>query len=473
MRGMSRALCGAMVLSLLLAACGGGGGGDGGGSGGGGGGGSSQTPPGGGGTSIPAEAKLTVKVTVNGAQAAPDASGTYAVKPGDTVSVTPSQASSWTSTNGTASAITLRNPSISGSQWASQLVNTLTTTALYTVTASVGSTLSATVAFSVAAADARNGEYVLYGASGTRLDLTLNFDIKTYAMADATSGGNAASGDFSAVADESGSYVFATNRVTSATNTARFRVTEDTIVGAFPFVDSQQPSSTVYSVRPFVASRALVTEQASLDGVYNRFVVTTATDGSTNSSISQMQIAAGGTMMTFCANMTIYLIGDCPAGSQVRYSISAGSRPGRWTRQNLTDPSEPPGSLAVARIGGQNVYLSAGRSPGSTTNSGFQVGLPETGNWPTIVARGGSTQGTWGASTVTATSYSRAVLWPDATTNVQTATVRMLGGPLGIRSAQTPANEPFFLMQSNKLFAMIGARDVPATAGYLQLGLID
>lgn len=465
MRGISKALCGALVLSALLAACGGGGGG--------GGDGGSANPSNGGGTSAPTEAQLTVKVTVNGAQATPDASGTYAVKPGDTVLVTPSQASSWTSTNGTATAISLRNPSISGSQWASQLVNTLTSTALYTVKASVGTTLSATAVFSVAAADMRNGDYVLYGASGTRLDLTLNFDIKTYAMADATGGGNAASGDFSAVTDESGSYVFATNRVTSSTNTARFRIAGDTVVGAFPFVNSQQASSTVYGVRPFVASRALVNEQASLDGIYNRFVITTSTNGSTNSSISQMQIAGGGTLMTFCANTQIYLIGNCPSGSQVQYSISAGSRPGLWVRQNLTDPSEPTGGLAVARIGGQNVYLSAGRSPGSTINSGFQIGLPETANWPAIVARGGSTQGTWGTSTVTTTNYSRAVLWPDAPANVQTAAITMLGGPLGIRPAQTPATEPYFLMQSNTLFAMIGARDVPATAGYLQLGLID
>ncbi|MFZ3120493.1 MAG: hypothetical protein WA159_19490 [Variovorax sp.] len=463
MQRMSRALCGALVLSVLLAACGGGGGDSG-----------SATPSSGtGSASASAETQLTVKVSVNGAQATPDASGTYAVKPGDTVVVTPSQTSSWTSTNGTAGAITLRNPSISGSQWASQLVNTLATTTLYTVTASVGSTLSATAVFSVAAADARNGEYMLYGASGTRLALTLNFDTSTYAMEDTTGAGNTASGDFSAVAGESGSYVFATDRIASATNTARFRVTDDTIVGAFPFVNSQQASSTVYSVRPFVASRALATDQASLDGIYNRFLVTTATDGSTNSSISQMQISAGGTLMTFCANNAIYLIGSCPTGSQVRYSISAGSRPGLWVRQNLTNPSEPTGGLAVARIGGQNVYLSAGRSPGSTTTSGFQIGLPETGNWPAIVARGGSTQGTWGTSTVDGTNYSRAVLWPDSTANVRTATIDAPGAPLGIRVAHTPATEPFFLMQSSKLFAMIGARDVPATAGYLQLGLID
>jgi hypothetical protein len=148
-----------------------------------------------------------------------------------------------------------------------------------------------------------------------------------------------------------------------------------------------------------------------------------------------MQIAGGGTLMTFCANTQIDLIGNCPSGFQVHYSISAGSRPGLWMRQNLTNPSEPTGGLAVAR--------------------------------------GGSTQGTWGASTVTATSYSRAVLRPDAPANVQSATISILGGPLGIRSAQTPATESYFLMQSNTLFAMIGARDVPATAGYLQLGLID
>ena len=349
MRGISKALCGALALSALLAACGGGGGG---------GDGASTTNPsvGGGSASVPAEAQLTIKVTVNGAQAAPDASGTYAVKPGDTVVVTPNQASSWTSTNGTASAITLRNPSISGSQWASQLVNTLTSTALYTVKASVGTTLSASAVFSVAAADARNGSYKVFATNGTQQTLTLNVDTKTYEMRENAT--TAESGSISEDASATGTYVFGSSRITTVANTARFRFAQDTVVGAFPFTVTQA-ATTSYAVQPFVASRTLETSASALDGVYNRFGIDVA-PATASSTISQFKISGSGTTLVRCADNTIYRVDQCPALSLQSWTVSQGSSTGTWVMTEVANPSNY-STFGVARLGGEKIFLIAGK----------------------------------------------------------------------------------------------------------------
>lgn len=458
MRGMLKALCGALVVSVLLAGCGGGGGD------------SASGNPSNGGTSAPAETPLTVKVTVNGAQAAPDASGTYAVKPGDTVAVTPSQASSWTSTNGTASAITLRNSSISGSQWTSQLVNTLTATALYTVTANVGTTLSATAVFSVAAADARNGSYKVFATNGTQQTLTLNVDTKTYEMRENTT---AESGSISEDANVTGTYIFGSSRITTVANTARFRFAQDTVVGAFPFTVTQA-ATTSYAVQPFVASRALETSASALDGVYNRFGIDVA-PASASSTISQFQIAGSGTTLVRCTDNTIYRGDQCPALSLQSWTVSQGSSAGTWVMTEVANPSNY-STFGVARLGGEKIFLIAGKLVGNPLASVFRIGVTESNAWPTGSGYGSSTSGSWGSVNVQATTSSRAALAVDGTTSTAQNTFGPMNalGPLGMREITNGAGvgEYYFAMQGAKLFAIVGA-DNPSTAGYLQVNLID
>lgn len=459
MRGMLKALCGALVVSVLLAGCGGGGGD------------SASGNPSNGGTSAPAETPLTVKVTVNGAQAAPDASGTYAVKPGDTVAVTPSQASSWTSTNGTASAITLRNPSISGTQWASQLVNTLTTTALYTVTASAGTTLSATAVFSVAAADARNGSYKVFATNGTQQTLTLNVDTKTYEMRENAT--TAESGSISEDANVTGTYIFGSSRITTVANTARFRFAQDTVVGAFPFTVTQA-ATTSYAVQPFVASRALETSASAIDGVYNRFGIDVA-PASASSTISQFRIAGSGTTLVRCTDNTIYRVDQCPALSLQSWTVSQGSSAGTWVMTEVANPSNY-STFGVARLGGEKIFLIAGKLIGNPLASVFRIGVTESNAWPTGSGYGSSTSGSWGSVNVQATTSTRAALAVDGTTSTAQNTFGPMNalGPLGMREITNGAGvgEYYFAMQGAKLFAIVGA-DNPSTAGYLQINLID
>lgn len=317
--------------------------------------------------------------------------------------------------------------------------------------------------------DARNGRYKVYATNGSRQTLALNLDSKRYEMTDAA--GIVASGSFAEDTAEAGSFIFDSSRITSPANTARFRFATDTVVGAFPFAVAQVTPES-YAVRPFVASRALVKTQAALDGTYNRLGINmTATGG--DSSITQIQIANGGTVLYLCNDNVIYRIDTCPAASVLTYTVSAGATVDTWRIVNVANPSDN-GTFAVARVGGENIYLSAGNVASTPPRSVFRIGLPERATWPTVVARGGATSGGWGTTGADASYYTRTQTLPDGTSGTLNATLGSMGtnGPLNMRAATFTGPNYHFASQSSKLFAMVGSRN-PATAGAMEIGLID
>jgi hypothetical protein len=320
-----------------------------------------------------------------------------------------------------------------------------------------------------AAPDARNGRYKVYATNGSRQTLALNLDSKRYEMTDGA--GTTDAGSFAEDPAEAGSFVFGSSRITSSTNTARFRLAKDTVVGAFPFAVAQVTPAS-YGVRPFVASRALTKTQADLDGTYNRLginVTATAAD----STITQFQITNGGTTLYLCNDNTIYRIDNCPAASVRTYSVTAGATVDTWQITNVANPLDN-GGFAMARIGDDNVYLSAGYLPSAPTTSVFRIGLPERVTWPATASRGGATNGSWGVVAVGTSSYARTQVLPNGTTASRNATLAPMGsfGPYGMRSASFSGPEFHFATQSGKLFAMVGSR-APATAGTLEIDLID
>ncbi|MET3181459.1 UNVERIFIED_ORG: hypothetical protein ABIC43_004628 [Variovorax guangxiensis] len=320
-----------------------------------------------------------------------------------------------------------------------------------------------------AAPDARNGRYKVYATNGSRQTLALNLDSKRYEMTDGA--GTVASGSFAEDTTEAGSFVFASSRITSTANTARFRFATDTVVGSFPFAVAQVTPES-YAVRPFVASRALVKTQSALDGTYNRLGINlTATAG--DSSITQIQIASGGTVLYLCNDNVVYRIDTCPAASVLTYTVSAGTTVDTWRIVNVANPSDN-GSFAIARVGSENIYLSAGIVPSTPTRSVFRIGLPERATWPTVTARGGATSGSWGSTGVDASSYARTQTLPDGTSATLNASLGTMGtnGPVNMRAATFAGPAYHFASQSSKLFAMVGSRN-PATAGAMEIDLID
>ncbi|MDR6886599.1 MULTISPECIES: hypothetical protein [Variovorax] len=320
-----------------------------------------------------------------------------------------------------------------------------------------------------AAPDARNGRYKVYAANGSRQTLALNLDSKRYEMTDEA--GTVASGSFAEDAAEPGTFVFDSARVTSPVNTARFRLATDTVVGSFPFALAQV-TPVSYGIKPFVASRTLVKAQAGLDGIYNRLGINlTAT--TRDSSITQIQVTNGGTTLYLCNDSGIYRIDNCPAASVRTYTVSAGPTVDTWHIVNVSNPSDS-GNFGIARIGDENVYLSAGVSPATPTTSVFRIGLPERATWPSVTALGGASNGSWGGSSINASSYTRTQAFSDGTSATLNANLSSTGtiGPLNMRTASFGGSSLHFASQSAKLFAMVGSRN-PATAGALEIGLID
>lgn len=443
------ALAGLAVLIGTMSGCGGGGGG-----------GSGVAFP-----VLPAAAAMTVSVSVNGTLAGADSTGQYAVKPGDTVEITPSLAAEWSISASEVGAITLRNPSITANKWSAQLASSSSAQVTYTVSAkaSTNATLTKDTVLKIAAADTRNAEYKVWATNGTQQKLALDFDTKTYQMTDAA--GVVSADSFSADPSTAGAWIFKNSKITSAANTARFRVTDEAVVGSFPFESPQVPGT--YVVQPFIASRTLVTAQAELDGAYNRLGINYSAT-TRDSQIRQVEVSQGGTVFRQCSAVQIFAVANCPSASVMTYAVSAGAAAGSWNYVNIADPADR-AAFTVARVGGQKVMLAAGLSQ-SGSDRVFRIGVLEDAAWPAAVTRGGDTNGAWGSLTLDASTGSASLLRPDGGSQSIGYTFTLVGGVPGLRvSGISP--DAYFAVRNSKLSIVVGARG--NFGGYMYFGLND
>jgi hypothetical protein len=317
-------------------------------------------------------------------------------------------------------------------------------------------------------ADPRNGVYYLYaadGTNGTRQKLGINFDTRSYTLTD--SQGQTTSGTFSEDAAEPGTYVFASDRITSVANTARFRVTPGAIVGAFPF-EKPWSNPVSYQVVPFVAARAFVTDPAQLDDTYNRFGVSRNSNGTSDSQILAMRISGHGTTLEMCFDNTIYRIDSCPVASKRTYAITA-SPDFVWTAINVATPSDLL-QFRMARIGGQNVWLSGGYTDAAPDVHVFRIGLQDSASWPKIRYVGASTEGSWGRNVFDATTSVRSAITPEGVTGDLSLPFAAMGGPQGIRSLNATGQKKYYAIQNGVLSVIVGTRN-PDTQGYIQINL--
>lgn len=329
-------------------------------------------------------------------------------------------------------------------------------------------------------ADSRNGSYKVYSSSGARFDLALNFDQKTYAFTGSNNGDPDASGSFSEVVNEPGSYVFQSTRVTTVANTARFRLNADTVVGAFPF-SLMHKTPVVYSIRPFFATRALIRTQASLDGIYNRFGIGLNSQTDDTSQITQVRISDGGTKLVVCTHNIIYPIAICP--STITYTVTAGSTPDTW---QMTDGNgSNVGSFGVAPLADGKVYLAAGRPDSASPDAIFRIGVSDKPTWQLGAGHGSATPGSWGTINITSqTASTRTGITVDGSAVQATNTFYPMYVPDPITNAAIPGvqgmrelpgnNAAYFAMQGAGLFAIVGANNVAqGTNGHLQLNMMD
>jgi len=449
---------GVLAAAASLVACGGGGGGESGG---------------GATTSTTTPVAVSLSVQVNGVTRTADANGNIAINAGDVVSITSNQAVNVISAALAGAATKARLSAVASQSWAATILNGRTVTGTLTVSATASNGLSASINLVVAAGDARNGNYTVFAANGTRQTLALDFNGLVYDMTDAAS--VTTSGTLAADATEPGTYrMVSVRNAGSAANTARLRTTTDTVVGTFPFATAFA-SPVSYSVQPFVATRALVTTQSALDGTYNRLAVRATATGR-DSLISQIRVRNAGTFLDVCNDAVVYTVATCPTGSVRTYAVAPATTAGTWNGINVADATDT-GSFSIATIGSQNVYLDAGTvSAVAVPTVQFRIGTPE-GTFNNVTVRGGSTDGAWGSAAVTGTSFGSTGVLP--TGAGITATLSLIGagasGPTGMRVAQAASNggSGYWLAQSNKLGVMVGARSNVGTQGFLQVGLID
>jgi len=100
----------------------------------------------------------------------------------------------------------------------------------------------------------------------------------------------------------------------------------------------------------------------------------------------------------------------------------------------------------------------------------FRMGVIATG--PTAsAARGGTTDGGWGALGFDAVNASWTVIKADGTSDNQSLALNNLGYPAGLQSAGAAPNAYFF-MQNSALSVAVGAR-ANNGAGYMHFGLVN
>lgn len=416
------------------------------------------------------ESKVALTVEVGGSVTTAGTAGSFVTAPGRQILITASEPVQWTGAS-TGEVVKRTEISTSTTQWISKLANTdHAQNGAYTLTVVTADGLSKTLRFVVQPGDARNGDYKVFAVSGARLAMAVDFDLGSYDMTDLS--GTKSSGSLSPPPSPGGSYSVSNPRITTPVNVSSLRAFGDTIVGAFPFqVAFSSPVS--YAAAPFIATRAQVSVPADINGVYNRLRVdrnATASD----SFISQMRLSGGGTVLTECADNQIFRIDLCPVPSTVVHDVALDAEPGLWA---ILDPVSHArtGRFSIARVNGENVYLSAGDT---TVNSIptviFSIGLPEVATWTTFNSSGGwSNQSSVDIASATATtsflSYTDST---GATSLLRNFTLGgIVNGPTGMRSAVDGA-DAYFTIRSSKLEVLAGSRN-PATRGYMHLGVIN
>ena len=315
------------------------------------------------------------------------------------------------------------------------------------------------------AADARNGVYYVYAAGGTngiQPKLAVNFDAGSYSLTD--SRGQATSGTFHEDPSEPGTYVFASGRITSAVNTARFRVTTDAVVGAFAF---EKPLSNpiAYEVTPFVAARGFVTAPAQLDGTYNYLGIGRSSNGIADSQSLAMRISGSGAILETCSDNTVGRMESCPGASKRTYAIAA-SPDFAWTATS-TLPGDPL-RFRMARINGHNVWLSDGSIEEASDSHAIGIALKAVSDWSHSRHIGASTDGSWGAHVFGVWRSVRSAVTPAGVAeevNLSLASIRE-----GLRLVNSTGAKRYYAMHNGALSVVVG-EPTSNTRGAMEINL--
>jgi hypothetical protein len=330
--------------------------------------------------------------------------------------------------------------------------------------------------------DPRNGSYAVFATNGSKNTLKLDFETRRYEMVDAS--GRSAAGSFSPDAAAPGIYIFSTDRITGPTSPARFQVTIDSVVGAFPFTTPFNASA--YSVTPFIAARTVVDDATRFQAApYNRFRITRESNGTVSSKTTTLSFNSSTTPdLTALAVCNDEYLDLCILDKY--YDVRRGPESGSWVATNRKDPKDTD-TFYVIRIRGKEMLVSIDTGSVSGTST-FGVALNSYWGWVYYLAAGVypasltspltvSTRGAYGPSTLLFNSYKTDLTNLDGTSGVLDIALEPLRNPQSrpvgsnVRIAidvANPANQYDAMFDSN-IAVLIGRPGNPATQGYLQI----
>lgn len=290
-------------------------------------------------------------------------------------------------------------------------------------------------------ADPRNGTYHVYGSNGAQYTLTVDFNEARYSM---SGSGINTSGAFSVDA-RTGAFTFG--------GAARFRTSEDLLVGSFDFGSG---------AKPFIAARSFVTSAADLSGDVNNLGVVYDAGGIADSRIYTSKWESG--KLKACLQDAIQPVDVCPDASVWTFDLSVVGDEfvGVEAARNETI------RFRVARSGNTRIFLRAEQGSSGRT---FRVGLPSVGGLAGGQFFGGTSTGSWGSTSLTSTSYQFNGFSVSGASFVDSATLVAMASPAGMSvGPRTSDNAALFVIHSPALAAVVGARGGPA-AGHMELSV--
>ncbi len=283
----------------------------------------------------------------------------------------------------------------------------------------------------VVLADAREGYYELFTASGLRTNLDVRF--KAGATKFAVSSG-AVENTF---VEHQAGYVFASGLV--------FKTGPDILVGQANFGHGPET---------FIGARNFAGTVADLDGLAFTVVgVTSPTGGAASSTVRTMAIS--GSTLSACVAATPHAIATCPAGSLRRYALVQPPGDVIFTATDAADNDSF--SFQVFRSGGHLLLLQADQS---ATGGVFAAGFSDAAAAATPLAAIGAVAGTQARVALAADSFAISPIDIEDRLLSQGATAALApvaGGPAGlVAGVRASDNAALLMLQQSGLLLVSG-----------------
>lgn len=242
----------------------------------------------------------------------------------------------------------------------------------------------------------REHTYRFFSANGSEQMLRLSFQTRRYEL---LGGNTSVVGTFDEDADEAGTFIFRNTRVSGNYNTARFRITDGAVIGAFP-VPRAYTNPPQFDTLPFVAANDFISDGAEVDGDYGLLETSRTSLGLGGGPVT-MRISGGGATMTTCTGEA-YWPDICPDPFRRSYALS---RRGDAWHATATANSKDQFDFRIARIAGEKVYLGTGTyvdllESTQFERKGLRIGLPVADHWPQSHGVGSATGAAWGTYSI-------------------------------------------------------------------------